>query len=467
MKKITFLFALLCASVMGFAAINWDAVDYLGSTDPSISMNTYKYALDPADEEAGPNSIANIQPASGESRLGFYSTYGQGVASCSHDAKILGDQVWLYVDQLTEKDTKITVTLGDNSTRAFHLWYKNGNDGTPVDPSAPHASGKGFGTYIAKDVPFYTRVDNKADETQSPMGSADLYIVTYGNKMMAKAKLNGGATFQGNGYSMQFRIWNDGQTGFGEYWAQLRAESNTVALIDMNSNYCNLNQGTRTELPFNTYMETTAGTGAVPMFMYTLDYINAPIVGDETAPVISAAVASYSPITGEPTITITATDANDIFYKIVDPSNNISYSFSNTLQLTTDGSNNVITYTIYAIDFNGNMSSGEAVEVQMKPALSNIAGGKNVTAVINPGTTGRIVDGNFNGDRWSSAGAIHYDPVNHPDDYQDWFYINFVNIYDLSGKPQDRTTIHSVHQLTEQTGQRLLLIQNTRQLMQL
>ena len=429
MKKITFLFALLCASVMGWATINWDAVDYLGSTEPSISMNTYKYALDPDDAEAGPNSIANIQPASGESRLGFYSTYGQGVASCSHAAKILGDQVWVYVDQLTELDTKIVVTLSDASTRAFHLYYKNGG---AVDPNAPHASGKGFGTYIAKNVPFYTRVDNKADETKDPLGTVDLYIITYGNKIMGKAKLNNAVTFQGANYSMQFRIWNDGQTGFSEQWAQLREENTTVALIDMNSNYCNLNQGTRTVLPMNTYMETSANTGAVPMFTYTLDYINAPIAGDETAPVISSAVASYNPITGQPTIVITATDANDMFYKVVDPSNNVSYSFSNTIQLTTDESNNVLTYTVYAIDYNGNVSSAENVDVQMKPALSNIASGKNVIAVINPSTTGRIVDGNFNGDRWSSAGAIHYDPVNHPDDYQDWFYINFVNIYDLS-----------------------------------
>ena len=429
MKKITFLFALLCASVMGFAAINWDAVDYLGSTEPSISMNTYKYAVDPDDAEAGPTSIANIQPASGESRLGFYSTYGQGVASCSHAAKILGDQVWVYVDQLTELDTKIVVTLSDASTRAFHLYFKNGGS---VDPNAPHASGKGFGTYIAKNVPFYTRVDSKADETKDPLGTVDLYMITYGNKIMGKAKLNNAVTFQGNGYSMQYRIWNDAQTNYSEQWAQLREENTTVALIDMNSNYCNLNQGTRTELPINTYMETSAGTGAVPMFTYTLDYINAPIAGDETAPVISNVSATYSPITGQPAIVVTATDANDMFYKVVDPSNNVSYSFSNTIQLTTDESNNVLTYTVYAIDYNGNVSSGEDVDVQMKPALSNIAQGKSVTAVINPSTTGRIVDGNFNGDRWSSAGAIHYDPINHPDDYQDWFYINFVNIYDLS-----------------------------------
>lgn len=427
MRKTILLFALLCASVMTWATINWDAVDYLGSTEASISMNTYKYAVDPDDSEEAPSSIANIQPASGESRLGFYSTYGQGVASCSHDAKILGDQVWLYVDQLTEKDTKITVTLADASTRAFHLYYKNGG---AIDPSAPHASGKGFGTYVAKNVSFFPRVDNKADDTQAAYGTVDLFIVTYGNKMMAKAKLNDSKTFNGAGYSMQFRIWNDAQENFGEYWAQLHEDNNTVAVIDMSSNYCNLNQGTRTELPINTYMETNAGTGAVPMFIYTLDYINTPIVGDETAPIISNAAASYNPLDNNPTITITATDANDMFYKVVAPDNSISYSFSNVLNLTTDGSNDILTYHCYAIDFNGNISDVADVNVQMKPALSNIAQGKAVSAGVNSSTAGRIVDGNFNGDRWSSAGAVHY--ATDPDNYQDWFYINFVNVYDLS-----------------------------------
>lgn len=429
-KKLTILFALLCASMMGWATIDWDAVDYLGSTDPSISGNTYKYALDSDDAEAGPDGIANIQPAAETGILGLYTHYGPlNVVSCSHNGKISGTQLWVYVDQLTEKDTKITVTLSDESTRAFHLYNKNGG---AVDPNVPHASGKGFGTYIAKNVPFYTRVDNKADETQTPMGTADLFIVTYGNKMMAKAKLNGGTTFQGNGYSMQFRIWNDAQTGFGEYWAQLREEANSVAVIDMNSNYCNLNQGVRTELPFNTYMETSAGTGAIPMFTYTLNYINTPIVGDETAPIISSAAASYNPITAEPQITITATDANDMFYKLVAPDNSICYSFSNVFDITSDGSNDIVTYHCYAIDYNGNISEVADVNVQMKPALSNIALNKSVTAGVNQSTTGRIVDGNFDGDRWSSAGAIHYNPTTHPDDYQDWFYINFVNVYDLS-----------------------------------
>ena len=418
MRKLTILFALLCASMMSWATIDWDAVDYLGSTDPSISGNTYKYALDSDDAEAGPDGIANIQPAAETGILGLYTHYGPlNVVSCSHNGKISGTQLWVYVDQLTEKDTKITVTLSDASTRAFHLYNKNGG---AVDPNVPHASGKGFGTYIAKNVPFYTRVDNKADETQTPMGTADLYIVTYGNKMMAKAKLNGGTTFQGNGYSMQFRIWNDAQTGFGEYWAQLRAESNTVALIDMNSNYCNLNQGTRTELSFNTYMETTAGTGAVPMFMYTLDYINAPIVGDETAPVISSVAATYNPITAEPQITITATDANDMFYKLVAPDNSISYSFSNVFDITSDGSNDIVTYHCYAIDYNGNISEVADVNVQMKPALSNIALNKVVTTGHNQANAGQVVDGNWGEPRWASGSGEH------------WFYINFVNVYDLS-----------------------------------
>ena len=415
MRKLTILFALLCASVMGWS---YDLA-------PNTNFGSQNLQWQEITGITPPANVVNVQPHEGHDCLyitfvdaGFNRDNIGGGAVVYTDA---GAQAWLQLESFTNEYTDVLFyQTGSTTDVKWGLRIYNAAAGTPIDPSVPHASGKGFGTYIAKDVPFYTRVDNKADETQTPMGTADLYIVTYGNKMMAKAKLNGGATFLGNGYSMQFRIWNDAQTGFGEYWAQLREENTTVALIDMNSNYCNLNQGVRTELPINTYMETNAGTGAVPMFMYTLDYINAPIVGDETAPVISSAVASYSPITGEPTITITATDANDIFYKIVDPSNNISYSFSNMILLTTDGSNNVLTYTVYAIDYNGNVSSAENVNVQMKPALSNIALNKVVTTGHNQANAGRVVDGNWGEPRWASGSGEH------------WFYINFVNIYDLS-----------------------------------
>lgn len=432
MKKLSLLFALLCASVMGMRA------EVAGSSQEHCDGNAFVNAYDYSFSTNGTDvtlSFTNNDNVSG--LVGILWHFNPGLTEKS--MTVSGNTASITLTDQTPGETiefacKFAFAADANHPQGMsvtkHFTYTV--EGGSVDPNAPHASGKGFGTYIAKNVPFYTRVDNKADETKDPLGTVDLYIITYGNKIMGKAKLNNAVTFQGAGYSMQFRIWNDAQTNFNEQWAQLREANTTVALIDMNSNYCNLNQGTRTELPMNTYMETSANTGAVPMFTYTLDYINAPIAGDETAPVISSAVASYSPITGQPAIVVTATDANDMFYKVVDPSNNVSYSFSNTIQLTTDESNNVLTYTVYAIDYNGNVSSSESVNVQMKPALSNIASGKTVTAVINPSTTGRIVDGNFNGDRWSSAGAIHYDPVNHPDDYQDWFYINFVNIYDLS-----------------------------------
>lgn len=74
-KKLTILFALLCVSMMGWATIDWSSVDYLSSTEPSISMNTYKYAVDPDDAEAGPNGIANIQPAAETGILGLYTHY--------------------------------------------------------------------------------------------------------------------------------------------------------------------------------------------------------------------------------------------------------------------------------------------------------------------------------------------------------------------------------------------------------
>lgn len=401
------------------SGINWDEVSAF------TSASKYKIAIPSGG--SGYNNSPNIEPHNNHQSV--YVTFPVAIYSIAlpdGTYEYLGAGAWLYLDAFEEGETKVEVTDANSTKYTFYMWYEG------INLNEPHPSGKGFGTYIAKNVPFYPRVDSKADDTQAAYGTTDLYIVTFGNKILAKAKLNGALTYGGNAYSMQFRVWDDAQTGFAEQWAELHLENATVACIDLNSNRSNLNQGTRTVLPMNTYMETSAGTGAVPMFMYTLDYINAPIEGDVTAPVISNTEVSYSPITGAPTITITATDANDIFYKVVAPDNSVSYSFSNIISLVSDGSNENRTYNCYAIDYNGNISDEAAVVVQMKPVYSNLAYQKTVTAGVNQGTAGQIVDGNWGEPRWSSVDAIHYDATTHPDDYQDWFYINFVNVCDLS-----------------------------------
>ena len=56
MKKLSLLFALLCASVMGFAAIDWDGYDWIGDgAGGGAYSNKYKLAAD------GDQGVVNIQ----------------------------------------------------------------------------------------------------------------------------------------------------------------------------------------------------------------------------------------------------------------------------------------------------------------------------------------------------------------------------------------------------------------------
>jgi hypothetical protein len=212
--RSTLLLALLCASIMGFAAIDWNAVDFLGSTDPSISMNTYKYAVDTEAGEQGPNTIANIQPADG--RLGFYSTYGQGISSCSHEGKISGDQLWLYVDQLTAKDTKITVTLADASVRTFHMWYISGTEGE----SGGEGGGEGTDPTPKPEPTLGTFTINSVwpeDRVTASMDGEDIKvnIASFGNgQWNAQLKINHNISFVNTkSYKIAFTLTSDKDCG--------------------------------------------------------------------------------------------------------------------------------------------------------------------------------------------------------------------------------------------------------------
>ena len=56
MKKISFLFALLCASVMSFAAIDWSQYEYLGDGAGGGAYSN-KYKVAPAEGQ----NVVNIQ----------------------------------------------------------------------------------------------------------------------------------------------------------------------------------------------------------------------------------------------------------------------------------------------------------------------------------------------------------------------------------------------------------------------
>ena len=74
-KKLTLLFALLCASVMGFA-IDWSGIGWIGSTDPTYNNQFKVSGKDVVNIQNPWNGIRNIYYFSYRCKFGMYSTCG-------------------------------------------------------------------------------------------------------------------------------------------------------------------------------------------------------------------------------------------------------------------------------------------------------------------------------------------------------------------------------------------------------
>lgn len=125
-KKLTILFALLCASMMGFA-IDWSGYEYLGDGAGGGAYSN-KYKVAPAEGQ----NVVNIQKPGWAAEAGIYtSDFGGAISSCSLGDKcaIDGGGIVLYLSAFTAKETEVTVVAAQGS-KTFTVYYE---DGEPDD----------------------------------------------------------------------------------------------------------------------------------------------------------------------------------------------------------------------------------------------------------------------------------------------------------------------------------------------
>ena len=108
MKKFTLLFALLCASVMGFA-IDWSGIDWIGSTDATYANQFKVYGKE----------VVNIQNPFGTG-LGIYITFPTDVnLDCTTPAgasfQKQGAAILFFLSTFVEKETNVTVVYNGGS----------------------------------------------------------------------------------------------------------------------------------------------------------------------------------------------------------------------------------------------------------------------------------------------------------------------------------------------------------------
>ena len=297
-------------------------------------------------------------------------------------------------------------------------------DGTAV--AIP--SNKGFGTFQAR-LDLYNRVDGYAGT--EACGKVDLYVVTCGNDMLYKAKLvNNQFIDNGTGWRCQLRTKNaELSDGVRETWAIAATDDGTTRYT-LNGNLNNT-QGlngygeTFKVYSYMTVKNCTPDERTIETLTYTRDHINNPIA-DNIAPTLSGA-ANVTSTAENITIALPAVTSEEVFYMIKDEAHNKQYiSLTPAFVLPQDGSGVTYTYSCYAVDFNGNMSTPLTAEVSMAfNATSNLALNKPCQAGFGANNMGASKANDGNKDtRWASGGG------NNPTDA--WWYVDLGESYNLS-----------------------------------
>ena len=318
------------------------------------------------------------------------------------------------------------ITISDISIQEVKEQVEEGFewDGTAV--ASP--SNKGFGTFQGR-LDLYNIVDGYAGT--DACGQVDLYVVTWGNDMLYKAKLvNNQFIDNGTGWRCQLRTKNaELSDGVRETWAIAATEDGTTryTLYGNLNNTQGLNGYGET---FKVYSYMTVKNCApdertIKTLTYTRDHINNPIA-DNIAPTLSGA-ANVTSTAENVTIALPAVTSEEVFYMIKDEAHNKQYiSITPSFVLPQDESGITYTYSCYAVDFNGNMSAPLTAEVSMAfNATSNLALNKPCQAGFEANNMGasKANDGKTDS-RWASGGG------NNPTDA--WWYVDLGESYNLS-----------------------------------
>lgn len=291
--------------------------------------------------------------------------------------------------------------------------------------AVPLPSNKGFGTYQGR-VDLYDWIGDYAGN--NACGQVDLYVVTWGNDILYKAKVVDNKFEDGTDWKCQLRTRNaDLSDGIRESWGKAVADDGATRYSEYGNTYNNHSGlvGYGETFKMWSYM-VIAGCGARTMktMTYTRDYINNPI-SDNTVPALSGA-ANVTSTAENVTIALPAVTSEEVFYMIKDEAHNKQYiSLTPDFVLPQDGSGITYTYSCYAVDFNGNMSTHLTAEVSMAfNATSNLALNKSCQAGNEEGTNiaSNANDGK-NNTLWAS-GVIDVTNI--------WWYVDLGESYNLS-----------------------------------
>jgi len=403
MKKITFLFALLCASVMAFGAIDWNNYEWLGDgAGGGAYSNKYKMTLGEG------QAVVNIQKPGFADEAGIYTTFPAGVSSCTlPDGKyaVQGAGMVLYLSAFTQKETEVTVVHG-TGTCVFTVYYADGTDGGGGSSEPEYAS-----EYCAQEMSSGNTLAKFTWETTEEGAVVITIIEALGGAADA-------TYFRANGISLdKFFV---GEEAASTYFTHACSGNKvTLSLIDANNA-----PALGTKITVNAIIEyaTSMDGNAWPTLQFEYTYGGVCVVEPELAEISIVPSSNFAQKGGEITLDIQTRDQMGAPIEA-----DVDLAVSPADMGSIEG--NVFTFAKTGAATITASSEGIETSITLYGVPSdNLAVGKTVKAGYEPGNTAelssKVVDGN--------TGTMWVTWADQPT-ANEWLYIDLEDKYNLSG----------------------------------
>lgn len=291
---------------------------------------------------------------------------------------------------------------------------------------------KNYGSLQLLNADLYNRVGGGVAGDDA-CGKVDLYVLTWGNKLIYKAIIKEDKAFtDGNtGWRCQLRTCKPDMSEVQEQWAitSPNVDNKTRILLPSQAENAPGLSKYGDDFKIYSYMTITCSPDerTIQTVSYTRNNVHNYDSSDETAPVLGA--ATVTPGVDNVTISFDAVTSEEVFYLIEDTEHGQQFlSMEPTFVLPKDGSGITYNFSCYAIDYNGNVSAAQTAVVEMPfVASTNLALNKSVVAGYIPGNADEIPlkanDGKDN-TAWVTYGNDNV--------ANDWWYVDLNAAYNIT-----------------------------------
>lgn len=219
------------------------------------------------------------------------------------------------------------------------------------------------GSMSVKNSQLYAQIDDASGaDVSSPIAglTVDAKLVTIGTTTWAWTELHGDYSLQNQTWSSQLRWWTPAKNG----------NSLTGRVVNTQQSFGTINSlPAQNPTTFSIFQHDTEGDWVfreTAKINYDYTTQNSKNVLDNTAPVLTEPIINNQSAFNLELTLSGSDDSNDYFYYIIDENNDYEeVSFINNITIALEPETDY-NFTIYAIDFSGNMSSAKTVSITGK-----------------------------------------------------------------------------------------------------